>query len=855
MGIQLTLAARYLAGRRLRAILTTLAVIFGVLVLFGMNIIVPTMMRAVQSTMMAASDQVDMTATLTSGESFATAAVEKVRAVSGVRAAQGILERPVNLPADFFDHNPATPDKVSVVSLIGIDPARARGVRPYPLTGGRFLEPTDGAAAIISANFAQSLGITIGGSVSLPTVQGLVRLTVVGLRAPRAVPGNEEVLVTLPEAQQLLSSEGQINTIEANDDATDAARRAQIKDAVQAALGSSFTLGTLSDTSSLYGSLGAAQIGFTAFGILALFMGAFIIFNTFRTIVAERRRDMGMLRAIGASHRTVVGIFILEGLMQGVLGTAIGMLLGYLLALAATASLGPMLSQFVHLTMGLPIVSPGIVIVSVVVGIGVTLGAGIFPALAARKVTPIEALRPSTDAAVYRRAIGGSAIAGIVLVALALAALSSGSMSLLALGMIMFMVGIVLLAPALVRPLSLVFGALLARLFARRGTGTLAQQNLARQPSRAAVTASTTMIALAIIVAMGGMMASVSAGFLGVLRTSLGSDYLFVPPAVAVWQNDVGASGALAESLRKIDGVDHVSTLRYASTILDTGKTHNSAALLGVEPKEFPLVSSLAFTEGSSEKAFAALAGGRGLIANPMLAASLGLKVGGTVVLDTAEGKKDYRVVGIATDFLDAKIAAAFVSQASLAQDFHKTEDVLIQLNLKSGADATAADAAIRAAGAQYPQFSIVQGKDYYAQMSGLFTVIFTALYVLFAFLALPSLLTTLNTLAISVIERTREIGMLRAVGMTRRQVSRTVLAESLLLAALGILFGLIAGLYLGYLLVKGMTSAGFPAPYVFPGAGLIAAVVIGLVFGALAAIIPARKAAELEIVDALRYE
>jgi putative ABC transport system permease protein len=351
------------------------------------------------------------------------------------------------------------------------------------------------------------------------------------------------------------------------------------------------------------------------------------------------------------------------------------------------------------------------------------------------------------------------------------------------------------------------------------------------------------------------MMASVTNGFMSVLRTSLGSDYLFVPPAVGIWQNDVGATNSLADSLRRIDGVDHVSTLRYASTMLGAGATRNPASLLGVDPKEFPLVSSLAFSGGSAEKAFAGLAAGRGMIANPILASSLGLKVGSTVAIDTPEGQQDYQVVGIATDFLDAKIAAAFVSQGDLARDFHRTDDVLIQLNLKTGVDEAAAAAAIRAAGAQYPQFSIIQGREYFTQMSGLFDAVFAALYVLFAFLALPSLLTTLNTLAISVIERTREIGMLRAVGTTRRQVGRTVLAESLLLAALGTAFGLIAGLYLGYLLVKGMATVGFPAPYVFPWVGLVSAVVIGLVFGALAAIIPARKAAQLEIVQALRYE
>ena len=223
--------------------------------------------------------------------------------------------------------------------------------------------------------------------------------------------------------------------------------------------------------------------------------------------------------------------------------------------------------------------------------------------------------------------------------------------------------------------------------------------------------------------------------------------------------------------------------------------------------------------------------------------------------METPEGRQEYRVVGIATDFLNAKVVTAFISQANLARDFHKTEDVFIQLNLKPGADAAAASTAIRAAVQAYPQFSIIQGREYFEQMRALFTAVFSGLYILLAFLALPSLLTTLNTLAISVIERTREIGMLRAVGTTRRQVSRTILAEALLLAAFGTVFGLLAGLYLGYLLVRAMASAGFPMLFIFPWAGVIAAAVIGLLFGALAAIIPARKAAGLEIVDALRYE
>jgi putative ABC transport system permease protein len=864
MSIQLTLAARYLAGRRLRALLTTLAVVFGVLVIFGMNILVPTMLQAFQSTMMAAADHVDMTATLKSGGAFTAAMLDGVRGVPGVRAAQGILGRVVNLPADFFDHDPSRPDRVTVISLIGLDVASARAMRAYTVKDGRFLQDTDRDSVVISATLADGLGLKVGSALPIPTGRGLTSLTVAGIRTPRAQPGNEELLVTLPEAQALLGSPGMITSVEANVEAADQAGRERVEAAVMSRLGESFTMETLSASSNMYASLQAAQIAFTAFAALALFMGAFIIFNTFRTVVAERRRDIGMLRAIGASRRTIIGTFLMEGLLQGVAGTVVGLFLGYLLAAASVAAISPMLGQFVHISLGLPKVPVALTIVSVVLGVGVTLAAGLFPALSAGRLTPMETLRPSTDQASYRRAVGTSAIVGIVLAGLSLLALFSGNVGLLALGAVVFMVGLILLAPALVRPLALGFGALLA-LLAREGTGTLARGNMARNPSRAAVTASTTMIALALIVALGGMTVSVSEGFLGIMKKSLGSDYLLVPPSVAVWQNDVGAEGSLADRLRAIPGVGQLSTLRYAGAVADLkaagakgaapGGSGVTVSLIGIDPVQFPQVSSLAFTQGSADQAYKDLGAGRGIIVNPVLATSAGVKLGDTIPFQTPDGRREYRVAGIATDFMNAKIATAFVSQACLAGDFHKSEDVFIQLNLARGADAAGTAAAIKAAAAEFPQFSLIEGRAYYREMSALFRSVFAALYVLFAFLALPSLLTTINTLAIGVIERTREIGMLRAVGSTRRQVSRMILAEALLLAAFGTAFGLAAGLYLGYLLVRAMGSAGFPVVYLFPWGGIVAAVAIGLLFGALASVVPARKASKMAVVEALRYE
>ncbi len=865
MNIQITLASRYLRGRKLRTVLTTLAVMFGVWVIFMMNILIPTMLSAFQASMLAASDQVDMTISHRTGGSFSPAVVDQVRSVSGIRTVYGSLARTINLPADFYDHNPSQADRITAVSLIGLDVEAAQAVRSYPVEQGRFLKPDDTQAVVISANLAEILGLKVGNPLPLPTAQGLVNLTVVGIRAPKATPGNEELLVNLPEAQALLNAPGQINTIEADMNTSDKSRRAEIEQAVKARLGQDFTFGTLSTTTDVFSTIQSVKVGFDAFGFLALFMGAFIIFNTFRTVVAERRRDIGMLRAVGASRKTIIGVILTESVLQGSVGTLAGMVLGYLIALLAMGGVSSMMQQLVHIRFGLPVVPPILVVEAIVLGVGVTVLAGLIPALAAGRVTPLEALRPSVADVNYRRTIGASAIAGTVLIAVALAVLFAKNIGLLALGALLFLAGLILVAPALVRPLSLVFGKLLALVYSRQGVGTLAQGNLARQPSRAAITASTTMIALAIIVALGGMTTSISGGFLTILHKSLGSDYLIIPPAIAIWQNDLGANSSLVDRLHQIQGVGPISSMRFAAAIADVkpaiskGASSSSGvtfSLLGIDPAAFSQVSGLEFSKGDPNTAFSALEGSaRAMILNPILAAATGLKVGDTVPVITPNGRQDYTVVGVASDFMNVKTNTAYTSQANLAADFNKNEDIFIQLNLAPGANAAAVSTAIKDVLRDYPQFSIVDGKAYYNQMSGLLKVVFSVIYVLFAFLAVPSLIAMLNTLAISVIERTREIGMLRAVGATRQQVRRMVLAEALLMAAFGTAFGLIAGLYLGYLLVGAMSFIGFPAPYSFPIAGLLAALATGLLFGALAAIIPSRQAARLEIVQALRYE
>jgi putative ABC transport system permease protein len=274
----------------------------------------------------------------------------------------------------------------SALSLVGIDPAAARAVRAYPITTGRFLTAGDSASAVISQTLADLLSVKAGDAFPIPTTNGIVNLTVVGILPPRTVPGNEEVLVTLPQAQAMADQPGQINTIDLNLNSTDAARRSQILSTIQSTLGTDFTIGSLSSGSDLIATLRLGQELFSLFGVLALFMGAFIILNTFRTIVVERRRDIGMLRTIGSTQKQVRHMVVTEALILAGIGTAFGLAagpyLGYVLVLAV-GTIFPL---------GYAFPTAGI-IAGIVIGLGFGALAAIIPARQAARLQIVQALR------------------------------------------------------------------------------------------------------------------------------------------------------------------------------------------------------------------------------------------------------------------------------------------------------------------------------------------------------------------------------------------------------------------------------------------------------------------------------
>ena len=835
------LAWRYLRGRGLRSALTTLAVALGVMLVFGLNGISPALMEAFTKSMMSAAGRIDVTVGSAFRQPIEVDVLDTVLRTPGIAAASGEVQRPAPLTS-----RAGLSDAPAMINVVGIDPGPAARVRDLPVEQGRALASGDGDVAVLSSDLAERLAVRVGDELTLPSASGTTRLTIVGLLSTPTVPGQEQLYVPLASAQRLFSLGDRLTVVEAS--LAPGADRATVEDALRRQLGDRYTVGGLSSNASLVASMEVAQYAFTLFGVFALATAGFIIANSFRTVIAERRRDIGMLRAIGTPRRVIRRMFLAESLLQGVLGTALGLVLGWLLAAGAFAAMRPIVAQYMRMQIGPPVFEPWTWALAIGLGLLVTVLAAVLPARTASRIAPLEAMRPPV-AEVHQAVAGRRALVGAALVMVSVFLLASRVPTWMAVGSVVFLVAIALVTPAVVNPLASAFGSVVELLFAREGA--LARSNLQRNPARSAATVTAVMLGLASIVAMLTVVASIFSGFMGYIDRSMGSDYLVIPGSIVLQEGNVAAGPRLGDELRAVPGVASVASLRVANGRLDG----HDVQVIGIDPVEYPRVASLEWNGSSSDAAFGQLAQGRWLIANGIFASQAGLRTGQAVTLETPNGRRTYVVAAVGSDYLNAKLSTIYVSQDVLARDFATTTDLMFLLNLAPGADASAADRAVAKVVDDYPAFTLHSTQEWRAEQQATFNGTLGIFYGLIAVLALPSLLALMNTLAISVLARTREIGMLRAVGATRRQIRRMVMAESILLTLIGIAFGVVSGLWLGYALVVAMSNVGWEMPWSFPFDGVVVTIAVGLVFGVLASVAPARSAARLDVVDALHHE
>jgi putative ABC transport system permease protein len=418
----------------------------------------------------------------------------------------------------------------------------------------------------------------------------------------------------------------------------------------------------------------------------------------------------------------------------------------------------------------------------------------------------------------------------------------------MALGMMLFLLALGLLGPMLISPVTATFSRALNLVFGQEGG--IAAGNIAHQPRRASITASSLMISLAILIGLGGMLASVYGGALHFLDSSLRSDYIMMSGLI-VTNDTIGAGPDLAETVKRIPGIKELTTMRQLDVLNADGI---GIRLIGIDPLNYERIAGLSFIEGN-DSAFAQLQNGGAVIINGRYASQFGTKVGDTITVEGDHGPVDVQVAAIGLDYLNMKLPTVYIDQTSLTREYGVRNDVFLLINREPDADIEQVEEDLLAVTQKYPGFGVISREELWNSQKQITDSATVGLNIFLAVLAAPALLGLANAMSINVIERTREIGMMRAVGAKRRQIRRMVVAESLLLSLMGIALGVISGIMLSFVMTGVLEFAGMVIPYSFPSAGVLTAIAAGLICGILAALIPARRASDLQIVAALAYE
>jgi putative ABC transport system permease protein len=576
-------------------------------------------------------------------------------------------------------------------------------------------------------------------------------------------------------------------------------------------------------------------------------VGAFLIFNTFSITVAQRIREFGLLRTLGASRGPVLRAVVVEALAIALVGSALGLAGGLAFAPAINA-------LFQAVGIDLPntgtVLEARTVIVSLVVGLGVTLAASLVPALRATRVTPMAALREAELPESRRR---GPLVVGLgillVVVGLALTCVglfgnikSSGSAAgLMGAGAVAVLLGVSIFSPRLVKPLASLAGWPLERL--RGLTGRLARENALRKPGRTAVTAAALMIGLAIV----SFVAVFAAGFKDSVANAIDRNF----QGDVVVQNVDGYSpipSRAAVTVRAVPGVRTVSTLR-SSGAKYKGETVRASAL---DPRTADQVLSLDWKHGTPATLRAL--GPAQTVLDDAWAKSKGIHVGDSIrVLTPTDRMVTLRVVGTVKDNADL-LGNFLVTQGTLRRAFGETLDSIDFVKVAPGASAAAVQARIEAALKRpFPTTDVLNQKQLKDKQATQINQLLGLIYALLSLAIVVALFGIVNTLALSIHERTRELGMLRAVGMSRRQVRRVIRYEAVITALIGAILGSILGVIFAALVSRPLADQGFVLS--IPVGTLLVLLVISAIAGVLAAIGPARRASRLDVLQALAYE
>jgi putative ABC transport system permease protein len=848
----IAVALKGLAARKVRALLTALAVVIGVSMISGTYILTDTMQKSFNGLFTDASAQTDAVisgkeivenSTSGSGATIDASMLEKVRALPQVESAGGDVTPAEANVADIIGKDGKAVAKESVGG--SYDAANPR-FSPYRFKTGK---PPHGAGEVaIDAGTAKKQHYEVGDTVVVSTsgqkhsyrLSGIVSFGSVDSLGFASIAAWD-----VPTAQTLLHREGRYDVISvaAKKGTTPAQlvqaikplvpRDLQVKDSAKQAKDSAKKMND---------GIGMVRNVLIGFAAIALLVGGFVIFNTLSITVAQRTREFATLRTLGASRKQVMRSVRLEGLVIGLLASVMGIVAGVGIAKGMVALIG---------ALGVELPDAGMVIAghtittSLIVGTGVTLLASILPARRATRVPPIAAVREGSVLPASKFETH-SAKTGIVVLVASLAAMAAGmfahgtSVGLVALlvagGVLGLFAAIALLAPSLVKPLTRVVG------WPGRRTGgvagELAAANAGRNPKRTASTAAALMIGLTLVTVVAVLGSGISAGTKSAIKKQVHAGYVIDGKEGLPFRASEG------DKLAAIPGVTAASSVRSDEAVVQ-GK---QSTISGIDPATIARFYSFKWATGS-DRTLAQL-GTDGALVTKTYAKDAHLKIGSDVSIRTPKGDSHTVVVRGIYDPPEANplLADVIVTQKAFDSAYAQPKNSFTFLDAGSGS----ADS-IKAAAKGYGDAKYHTGASYPADATKDMALVMGMLYVLLGFSVIVSLFGMVNTMVLSVFERTREIGMLRTIGMTRRQARRMIRHESIITALIGTGLGLGLGLFLSALVTKAVSMEGLPltVPVQTLGAFTLLAVAAGIA----AAVLPARRASRLNVLEALHYE
>ncbi|MFZ0323276.1 MAG: FtsX-like permease family protein [Actinomycetes bacterium] len=748
---------------------------------------------------------------------------------------------------------------VDGVTIVGSDgkPVGTQGAPQFgsnwdddqSLTPYRLVEGTGPKAAgqiAVDSVAAEHGGFSIGDTVDLVTPSGPASATLVGIfrfGTSGNLAGATITTFDTATAQKLLLG-GHDSYTEVDAVAAEGVSQVQLAADVSSALDSPKTIKVQTGAdaadeaaAAINDGLQFVNIFLLVFAGIALFVGTFIILNTFAMLVSQRSRELALLRAVGATRGQVVRLVLAEAAIVGLIGSVVGIALGVGVAVGLQGLFNAVGASIP--TGGLAI-EPRTLVVGLVVGLVVTVLAAFPPARRASRIPPVAALRddvtlPSRSLRI--RALLGSIalVLGLTLMTLGVREGGSSGSSLVGLGTVVTLVAAIVLSPVVSGPVVRVIGGLLPLMF---GTvGRLAVDNAERQPRRTAATASALMIGIALVTALTIFATSTSTSVAKVVDRVIGAEFLISTQTQRPFPDSV------ATAVSGVDGIAAVASVKQVPAKVDGADT----VVVGLDPSSIGQMLDLTFITGSLADLDTT-----SVVVDDKTATNAGLSVGDSVTVVLPSGSATYTVAG--TYSAAAGFSGYAMSNDALAATGLRLGDSFVYAKTAEGANLDAVQASLEEALVPYPTVRVQSQAQFKESIRSNVNQLLAVMVLLLSLAIVIAVLGIVNTLVLSVIERTREIGMLRAVGALRRQVRRMVVLEAIVIAVYGAVLGLVLGLGFAVALQRTLVDQGIEVLDV-PWLALAAFFVLAALVGALAALWPAFRAGRLDVLRAVTTE